>query len=117
MLNKKGQALIEFVLILPILIMLIFGVVDFGNIFVNKNELENALSLINDLENDSINYNTIYNLVNKNRSKEITVTIEPLDNDYLTIILERKVDIITPGVNLIINDPYTVSVKRVIKHE
>ncbi len=117
MLDKKGQALIEFVLILPILIMLIFAVIDFGTIFVNKNELENALSLVNDLEKEDINYNNIYLLVNEKRSKEISVNVSLIDSGYITITLERKIDIITPGLNLILNDPYVVNVKRVIKYE
>ena len=41
--NRKGQALIEFVLILPVLLFILFAVIDFGVIF----------STINDLESDS----------------------------------------------------------------
>ena len=70
MLDKKGQALIEFVLILPILIMLIFAVIDFGNIFVNKNELESTLGMINDIEKQSITYDNVYNLIITNRNKK-----------------------------------------------
>lgn len=117
MLDKKGQALIEFVLILPILIMLIFAVIDFGTIFVNQNELENALSLVNDMEKDSINYNNVYSVVNKKRSKEISVIISPVVDGYITVTLERKIDIITPGLNLFLDDPYTVEVQRVIRYE
>ena len=36
--NRKGQALIEFVLILPILIMLIFAVIDFGKAVIASDE-------------------------------------------------------------------------------
>ena len=39
--NRRGQALIEFVLIVPILILILFVIVDFGNIFYSKYELEN----------------------------------------------------------------------------
>ncbi len=31
--NKKGQALVEFALILPILFMIVFGIVEFGRVF------------------------------------------------------------------------------------
>lgn len=117
MLNKKGQALIEFVLILPILIMLIFAVIDFGNIFVNKNELETALGVINSVDSNSITYDNIYELVNHKRTKKIDVKISEIENGYITVTLERKLDIITPGLNLIINDPYVVSAFRVIKYE
>jgi len=116
-LNKKGQALIEFVLLLPILIMLIFAVIDFGNIFVNKNELETALGLLNDIDNESINYETINRLMNVNRTKKIAVVISNEHSGYTTVTLQRKIDIITPGLNLIIDDPYIVSTFRVIKYE
>ena len=39
--NKKGQALVEFVIILPVIILLFFGAVDFGRIIIKTNELEN----------------------------------------------------------------------------
>ena len=42
--NKKGQALVEFVIILPIMILLIFCVVDFGRVISVKSELENVTS-------------------------------------------------------------------------
>lgn len=117
MLDKKGQAIIEFVLILPVLIMLIFTCLDFGNIFVNTNELENAINLINDLDKNLINYSEVYELVNKNRPKEISVNISNVEDGYITITLTRKVDVITPGLNLFIDDPYIVSAQRVIKYE
>ena len=40
--NNKGQALVEFILILPIFLFLIFAVVDFGLIFSTKSTLENT---------------------------------------------------------------------------
>ena len=39
--NRKGQALVEFVLILPLFIMLLFAIIDFGNILNQKSKLEN----------------------------------------------------------------------------
>ena len=117
MLEEKGQALIEFVLILPILIMLIFAVIDFGNIFVNKNELESALGLINGNDISLFDYDNIYSLVNKERTKKIDVSLEAIEDNYIKIILMRKIDIITPGLNLIIDDPYVVSTFRVVKYE
>ena len=48
-LNKKGQALIEFVIILPIFLLLVMGVLDFGNILYQKYKLENSVDYITDL--------------------------------------------------------------------
>ena len=51
--NRKGQALVEFVLILPIFIMILFSIVDFGMIFNKKNELENiSIDIMNLLNNN-----------------------------------------------------------------
>src|SRR5665648_31012 len=43
MLNMKkenGQSLVEFALVLPILLILVFGIIDFGMLFSAKNQLE-----------------------------------------------------------------------------
>ena len=41
--NKKGQALVEFILILPVLLLILMAMIDIGNIFLKKYELENSL--------------------------------------------------------------------------
>lgn len=115
--NKKGQALVEFILVLPILIMLLFAIIDFGRIFVNKNELETALGYINDIDRDSIDYDAINKAVNQNTKTNIEVTLSNVENGYMTVTLSRKIDIITPGLNLILSSPYKVSTNRVIKYE
>lgn len=38
--NEKGQSAIEFAIILPILIMILGGIIDFGWIFTNKNIID-----------------------------------------------------------------------------
>ena len=44
--NNKGQALIEFIIILPIFLILIISLIDLGNIFMKKSSLENNLDTI-----------------------------------------------------------------------
>lgn len=117
MLGRKGQALVEFVLIFPILIMLLLAVVDFGRIFVNLNELETSLGIINDIDRRSINKDDLYNEVNKNKKNKINVSISDVEEGYITITLSRKIDIITPGLNLILSSPYEVKVSRTVKYE
>ena len=60
--NRKGQALIEFVLILPVLILILFIIFDFGNIFYSKYELQNQSMEIVRLvkDNKTIDDITIY---------------------------------------------------------
>ena len=38
--NSKGQALVEFVIILPITLMLMFCIIDFGRVISVKSDLE-----------------------------------------------------------------------------
>ena len=37
--SEKGQAAVEFALVLPILLMLIFGIIDFGRVLYTKSAL------------------------------------------------------------------------------
>ena len=87
--NRKGQALVEFVLILPIFILMLFAIVDFGMILSKKNELENI-------------------------SVDVTAMIKNSDNMYTKIIISDDVDIMTPGLNRILGNPYNIKVERTI---
>lgn len=106
--NRKGQALVEFVLILPIFIMLFFAVVDFGMILSKKNELENiSVDVISMVRNgDSISdIRYIYS--------DVSIDVNS-DDKYTKIKVYKKIDIITPGLNLILGDPYEVIIERTI---
>jgi hypothetical protein len=41
--NCKGQALVEFILIIPVFAFLILGIIDIGNIVINKYNLESGI--------------------------------------------------------------------------
>lgn len=40
--NEKGQSLVEFALVLPILLLVVFAIIDFGWLFFNKLAIENG---------------------------------------------------------------------------
>ena len=106
--NRKGQALIEFVLILPIFILILFATVDFGLILSKKNELENisvdVVSMIK--SNKSINeISSMY--------PDISIN-EESNNGYTKVIISKEVDIMTPGLNLILGNPYKIEIERSI---
>lgn len=106
--NRKGQALVEFVLILPIFILILFSVVDFGMILSKKSELENISVDIISIINDDNDINDILNIY-----PDLSVNIEK-DSKYTIVKIEEDIDIITPGLNLIFGDPYKVKVERII---
>ena len=47
----------------------------------------------------------------------VTLEIKNQDNEVITFFLKRDVEIITPGLNVIFDSPYTVSVERVLSYE
>lgn len=109
--NNKGQALVEFVLILPIFILFLFIIIDFGMIISTKNSLENkSTDVVNLL------YNNEEIDVVRNMYDDITITLN--DNGrYLNISLEKEVKIITPGLDRVLSNPYIVKVERVIYND
>ncbi len=109
--NRKGQALVEFVLILPVLILILFAIIDFGLIASKKNELENM----------SVDVVTLFK--NGKSIEEIdgmypdALISKEDSNDYTKIIISKDVNVMTPGLNLILGNPYKVSVERNVPNE
>ena len=113
--DKKGQALVEFVIILPVLIMIIFCLIDFGKIFYVKNDLESIMDRSISMYDNNENIEEIKQYVDKNIS-EAQFSIK-YDNHDVIFEIGKKVDIFTPGLNLILGDPYITSVKRTVPNE
>lgn len=110
--NKKGQALIEFVLILPVFLLMIMGTIDLGNIIYKKYSLEGKMDYVVDLyKNESEvklnNYLKEENL-NLNLNQKTTYT-------EITLVDNTKVS--TPILKEIIGNNYKVEVKRTIYEE
>ena len=118
--NQKAQALIEFVLILPVLIMFLFSIIDFGTIFIRKSELENKINDAYEAAKSSTDVSTLYSniesAINKDSNKHSLELTFDNESDYMNIKLISEVKTITPGLNLIIGYPYKVTVERVIKY-
>ena len=113
MLNKKAQALIEFILLLPIVLIIIFSTIDLFNLLVKKQELLNKLD-------DEVTLVT-----KKGKSfKDLEQTLEDKNTDItfkeeeksLTIILKHKVNWFSPITELFFKN-YQITLKRVIPYE
>lgn len=107
--DNKGQALVEFVIILPILLLIIMTIIDFGNIFTKKYSLENDLDLIYDMYKEN-NHGSINNYVKNN---ELSIDYEKED-EFITINLSKKITINTPILNNILGKNYEITVSRTI---
>ena len=109
--NKKGQALVEFVLILPVFLMILLVVVDFGNILYSKNKLENdSNDMVRIIKNNSdIDLSDEYS--------DIEVEIKDYKENYKKIVFSKMVDINTPLLDKILGDPCLISTERVVLYE
>ena len=111
--NKKGQALVEFVIILPVFLVLVLGIIDIGNILYNKNRLEGILTDAISMYDAGKSTNDIKDYLNDDK---VDFYIDENSN-ILTYHLTKKIDIITPGLNLIFDNPYLLDVKRSVYNE
>ena len=89
--KNKGQALVEFILILPIFILIIITMVDFGNILLKEYSLESDLDTIANMYKN-IDTDKINSYISEN---EIRVTYDR-DGKYLKISLYKNVDLLSP---------------------
>lgn len=114
--NKKGQALVEFVIILPIFVMLLLCIIDVGKILFYQNRLEGKMEDVITLYQNNNTYDNILKKVNKDDAA-LDLEIANDNNEYTTFTLIKKLEIMTPGLNLIFGNPYNLKVKRVVYHE
>ena len=98
--NRKGQALIEFILVLPIFLMLILAVFDYVKIMQTKYKLE---SIMEDVILDN----------NTNLDNNIILNIE-INSNIITYKLNENIDITSPILSVILKNPYNVEITRSI---
>jgi len=107
--NRKGQALIEFVLILPVFLLILFIIIDFGNIFHSKYELQNQSTDIIRLIQNNGTEEEIESIYSK-----IDIEINNYKKKYKKITFSKKITLITPGLNNILGNPYLIEVERIV---
>ena len=108
--NKRGQALVEFILVLPVLLLIVFAFIDFGKIMLCKSHLENVMDTVILLDDDKIS-----SFLSSDDSYRITYNVE--NGEYRKITLTTSVELITPGLKSILTNPYTVNVERSVLYE
>ncbi len=109
MTNKKGQALVEFIIILPVIIYIILVLVDFMLIFSYRNNLESKMNDVITLYKDNRNINEYLNKDLKDVSYQIKS-----DDKYTYIVVKMNYKFITPGLNNVLGNKDVVKSERVI---
>lgn len=114
--KQSGQALIEFVIILPVLILLIFSFVDLGRIILENNRLETVTTLVVNKYQETTEKDDIISYLQSLGYKNIDIDIATEDR-LLKVTVTKDIDIMTPVLNNILGDPYEISVERVVNYE
>ena len=100
MLNNKGQSLVLFVVILPILLFILILVIDVGRVIALKQELDSVNKIVLDygldnLDKDNLN-EELTDLVKVNNNDIETIDIM-LEDNKLYIVLNTNVNGIFSG--------------------
>lgn len=107
--NNKGQALVEFILVMPVFLLIIIAVIDFGNILSKKYSLENDLDTVYDMY-QSQEYEKINSYVN---NKDLKISYEE-DNEFLIINLSKDVKVTSPMLNIVLGKTYKINTSKAI---
>lgn len=104
-LNNKGQSLVLFVLIVPILFLILVLVFDVGNALIEKQELDNIsyLTIEYGLEHmDEFSIETkMKNIVTKNNNKIENINIV-INDDKIILTIKKNINgILVKNVNLV----------------
>lgn len=104
MLNNRGQSLILFVIVLPILLIVLVLVVDIGRLMVLKQELDNINEIVLDYGLDNLDNNTVIDFNNND--------INNLDSKLIDLVKLNKNDIDLINVRIENNKIYIELVDR-----
>ena len=110
-LNQKGHALIELVIILPILLFLLIGFFDVMQIKETKWMLEQQLNQIGEQWNQSSTYANMFQIL-KEINPNATLEIKNKNDESFFLVIKEKVKIHCPGLNRIIDSPYEIKVEK-----
>ncbi|WP_102027450.1 TadE/TadG family type IV pilus assembly protein [Salirhabdus sp. Marseille-P4669] len=123
--SERGQAIVELALALPILLLLVFGMIDFGRIFHTYLTLEHAsreaarvASVGGDNNTVLQNVYLVANALDKERL-EIQITPEA-DRDrgsYVTVTAIYPIEMITPFLEKLVNQPFIIKGETVMRVE
>ena len=124
--GEKGQSLVETALVLPIIILILTAIIDFGFVFnnyliVSSASREGARSAVvgyNDTEIRQI----ISSITSTLDSTKLTISISPSQasrdpGDEVTITVEYKNSLMTPVISSILPNPLEIKGKTVMRME
>ena len=105
--DRKGQAVVEFVLVLPVIVLLIFGMIEIGNLIYQKYTLETYIDPAMEL------YKNEEEMIESFETKNKIDVSYKKDGSLVTVKVTKKVKLITPGLMNFLDNPYEIESERV----
>lgn len=124
--DKRGQSLVELALVMPMVLLLLMGVVEFGRMFhtylvITQGSREGArLAVVG--ESDAAIVERVREVTASLDQTMLTVDIQPGEDDRVRgvavkVIVNFKLKLIVPDVMDVIPDPLTISASTVMRME
>lgn len=123
--KNQGQAVVELALVLPILLLILFGIFEFGRIFnadlVITNASREGARKAAVGGSDSEVASTVNSAIGLLDAASLVVTVTPsgsrTSGEQVSVQVDYSVDIIVPVISSIVPNPFPLSSKTVMRIE
>ena len=126
--DEQAQAMVGLALVLPVLLVILFGIVEFGRIFHAYLVVANAArtgARVGVIKNDDSQIvSTVEGVVQPSNFdlNRLTIDITPTQvnrnsGDSLTVEVEYRVDLFVPVITNLLPDPFPISSTMVMRVE
>lgn len=124
--DESGQSMVEIALVLPVLLLLLVGMFDFGRIFYTYTHLHLAaqetvrVGGLGGSDNEIITFAKDY--ANVKDPENLEVSVSPDDStrksgDYITVTIKYPMDYITPFISSLLSSSFEVHTESTIRVE
>ena len=110
--NNKGQALIKFIFILTVFLLILMAMIDIGNIFLKKYELNEDLETVTELYKNNDTKELGLYLANEDIKLEDSKT-----NEMITITLQKQIEINAPLLKNVLGKNYIIETSKTFYEE
>jgi len=110
--DRKGQALVEFILVLPVILIILLAIFNVSYIYLEKYNLEKHMETITELYKSG-DTKTLKAYAAK---EEITVTMNKKGR-LSELLVSKNLLISAPGLNKVLGKNYTIETSQVVFEE
>lgn len=122
--QEKGQALLEMALILPVLLLILGGIMEFGRIFhadlvITGASREGARAAVVGEPHETVRDKVLAAAPSLDEG-ELNVSLSPQDysrGDMLTVTVSYHVDLVVPFISALLPDPFPVQAATTMRVE